>query len=369
MAARRARAGVRHALPADDAAGDGQGRRGHRLLPLRAPARAQRGRRRPEPLRHRGRGVPRRQPRARRALPAQPAGDADARHQALGRRARAHRRAGRDGRANGRRTCASWLALLEDVPRARRAPSATSSSRRSSAPGRSSPSGSRPTWRRRCARPSATRTGSSPTRRTRRRSRRSAAASTSTRRSSPTSSRSPTGRAGGRAGRAGPAAAQAHRAGHARRLQRRRAALAVAGGPRQPAPGRLGRAPRGARRPADGAEPDRETVKLLVIQRALALRAKRPEAFAGAYTPIDGGGRCARSRAATARCSSSCRSARLAGHDAQAPRRAGGRVARRALRRAAGALAPHAGLRAHLTARPGAARARLTRPRGHPSAP
>ncbi len=60
--------------------------------------------------------VPRRQPRARRALPAQPAGDADARHQALGRRAGAHRRAGRHGRGRGRRTCGTWLALLEDVP-------------------------------------------------------------------------------------------------------------------------------------------------------------------------------------------------------------------------------------------------------------
>src|SRR5215210_3923848 len=40
---------------------------------------------------------------------------------------------------------------------------------------------------------------------------------------------------------------------------------------------------------AGGAEPDRETVKLLVIQRALALRARRPAAFAGAYTPVDGG--------------------------------------------------------------------------------
>ena len=38
---------VRHPLPADLAAGDGEGRRGHRLLPLPAPARAQRGRRRP----------------------------------------------------------------------------------------------------------------------------------------------------------------------------------------------------------------------------------------------------------------------------------------------------------------------------------
>ncbi len=40
---------------------------------------------------------------------------------------------------------------------------------------------------------------------------------------------------------------------------------------------------------AEGAEPDRETLKLHVIRRALALRARRPEAFAGAYTPIDGG--------------------------------------------------------------------------------
>ena len=39
--------GVRHALPADDAAGDGQGRRGHGVLPLRAAARAERRRRGP----------------------------------------------------------------------------------------------------------------------------------------------------------------------------------------------------------------------------------------------------------------------------------------------------------------------------------
>jgi (1->4)-alpha-D-glucan 1-alpha-D-glucosylmutase len=40
---------------------------------------------------------------------------------------------------------------------------------------------------------------------------------------------------------------------------------------------------------AGGAEPDRETIKLLLIQRALALRARHPDAFAGAYTPVDGG--------------------------------------------------------------------------------
>jgi (1->4)-alpha-D-glucan 1-alpha-D-glucosylmutase len=36
-----------------------------------------------------------------------------------------------------------------------------------------------------------------------------------------------------------------------------------------------------------GAAPARETVKLWLIWRALALRARRPEAFAGAYTPLD----------------------------------------------------------------------------------
>ena len=42
---------VRDPLPADDAAGDGQGRRGHGVLPLPAAAGAQRRRRRPRPLR------------------------------------------------------------------------------------------------------------------------------------------------------------------------------------------------------------------------------------------------------------------------------------------------------------------------------
>jgi (1->4)-alpha-D-glucan 1-alpha-D-glucosylmutase len=38
-----------------------------------------------------------------------------------------------------------------------------------------------------------------------------------------------------------------------------------------------------------GAEPTRETAKLHVIWRALDLRARRPEAFAGSYTPIPAG--------------------------------------------------------------------------------
>ena len=39
----------------------------------------------------------------------------------------------------------------------------------------------------------------------------------------------------------------------------------------------------------DGAEPDGETRKLWVTWRLLDLRARRPEAFAGGYEPIDAG--------------------------------------------------------------------------------
>jgi (1->4)-alpha-D-glucan 1-alpha-D-glucosylmutase len=41
-----------------------------------------------------------------------------------------------------------------------------------------------------------------------------------------------------------------------------------------------------------GAEPTRETIKLYLIHRALGLRARRPEAFAGGYTPVPAGERC-----------------------------------------------------------------------------
>jgi (1->4)-alpha-D-glucan 1-alpha-D-glucosylmutase len=41
-----------------------------------------------------------------------------------------------------------------------------------------------------------------------------------------------------------------------------------------------------------GAEPTRETIKMFLIHRALGLRARRPEAFAGAYTPVPAGERC-----------------------------------------------------------------------------
>jgi (1->4)-alpha-D-glucan 1-alpha-D-glucosylmutase len=41
-----------------------------------------------------------------------------------------------------------------------------------------------------------------------------------------------------------------------------------------------------------GMEPTRATIKLFLIERALELRARRPEAFAGGYTPVDAGERC-----------------------------------------------------------------------------
>jgi (1->4)-alpha-D-glucan 1-alpha-D-glucosylmutase len=41
-----------------------------------------------------------------------------------------------------------------------------------------------------------------------------------------------------------------------------------------------------------GAEPTRETIKMFLIHRALELRARRPEAFAGGYTSVPAGERC-----------------------------------------------------------------------------
>jgi (1->4)-alpha-D-glucan 1-alpha-D-glucosylmutase len=41
-----------------------------------------------------------------------------------------------------------------------------------------------------------------------------------------------------------------------------------------------------------GAEPTRQTIKLFLIHRGLSLRARRPEVFAGGYTPVAAGERC-----------------------------------------------------------------------------
>ena len=66
--------------------------------------------------------------------------------------------------------------------------------------------------------------------------------------------------------------------------------VALAGGPRQPPPGRLGGVPRGAGSGSRaGAPPSAADAKLFLIQRALALRARRPQAFTGAYVPVAAG--------------------------------------------------------------------------------
>ena len=64
-----------------------------------------------------------------------------------------------------------------------------------------------------------------------------------------------------------------------------------------------------------GAAPTDETMKLFLIWRALDLRGRRPDAFAGAYEPLDAGADvCA--YGAAARSSPSCRSGRAGGRGA-----------------------------------------------------
>ena len=255
---------VRDALPADVAAGDGQGRRGHRVLPLQPAARAQRGRRRPGAVRRVGRGVPRRQRRARAAVPAQPARHADARHQALGRRAGADRRADRGWRTSGREHVRAGASSTRRCATAgaRRRTRSTCSTRRSSAPGRSSrraPGGA--TSRRRCARRRSTRTGSTRTRTGSRRSQRFARALLAHEPFlddfEPFAERVA---AAGEASALGQLLLKLTVPGRARHLPGRRAARADARRPRQPPAGRLGRgAARALDALRDGAAPAPET--------------------------------------------------------------------------------------------------------------
>ena len=139
-----AAARVRHALPADHAAGDGQGRRGHRLLPLRcACSRSTTSAATPAASGSRSR--PSTPP-----TPSAPSASrstcSSPRRTTPSARATCARGSARSPGwpRSGRRTCARWLELepLRTVAGARRTSSATSSSRRWSARGRSSPSGS-----------------------------------------------------------------------------------------------------------------------------------------------------------------------------------------------------------------------------------
>ena len=227
--------------------GDGQGGRGHRLLPLRAPARPERGGRRSHPLRHlRGR-VPPRQPRARRALPARPAHHPDARHEAKRRRAGPDRGAGGDGGRVGRAGVAAGAR----------------SSREDGGPSWSEaylvfqtlvgawplePRAARGLRGEGAARGEAEHElGRARRRATRARVRDWCRALYSNRRL-PRRAGAVRGAGGarGRALGARPDAAEADRPGGARRLPGRRAVGAVAGGSRQPPPRRLGAPPRGA---------------------------------------------------------------------------------------------------------------------------
>ena len=253
--------------------------------------------------------------RARRALPAHLLVAADARHEALGRRPRADRRARRaGGRVGGRRA-----ALARAVRAAARggAPDADRGVHdlpdAASARGRSTPSrlcaymekalreaqaehelgragrragGARDRVLPRALRARAVPRGVRAVRRARRRARRAA--------------------------RAAPDRAQAHRPGRARHLPGRRARRALARRPRQPPAGRLG-APRArcSRELRDGRRAESpDARKLWLIRELLALRARRPgRVRGGAYTPLDAARTRSRSCAAT-RSRSRCRSAR-----------------------------------------------------------
>ena len=144
------------------------------------------------------------------------------------------------------------------------------------------------TWRRRSGRGSCARTGSTRTSATSGASRSSrwslAEVVAAVRRA---------GCAARRADRARADAAQAHVPGRPRHLPGRRARVAEPRRPGQPPARRLGRTPRGR-------SPTRRR-SCALIREALALRARRPDAFAGTYEPVDAGPDVSPS-AAAARC-------------------------------------------------------------------
>ena len=243
---------VRDALPADDAAGHGQGRRGHRLLPLRAGC----SRSTTSAATRAASGS-----RSRTSTPPTPSAPSASRATCSSpRRTTPSARATcARGSARCRRWPEEWAARVRALARAHRAtldgpddveryfdlPDA----RRRLADRARAPAG---VHREGAARGQAHDELGRARRGARgRRCRRSARRSTSTRRSSPTSSRSRPSwpRAGDRAALA-QLLLKLTVPGPARRLPGRRAALALARGPRQPPPGRLGGAPARARRAA-----------------------------------------------------------------------------------------------------------------------
>ena len=137
---------VRHPLPADDGRGHGQGRRGHGVLPVRPAARAQRGRRRPRAVRRCPSTTSTRPTASAPArFPRNLLAAADPRHEAQRRRARPHRRARRHApNAGAGSSTAGTSSPRRCAARARPTGSRScSSTRRSSARGRSATNGSR----------------------------------------------------------------------------------------------------------------------------------------------------------------------------------------------------------------------------------
>ena len=233
------------------------------------------------------RRVPRGERAARRALPAASADDVHARHEALARRARAHRRADVARRRVAR--AARGVARRSSARSTIRARSC-SSCRRSSARRRSSASASTRISRRRCARGRSTRTGSRRTRSTRRACRSGRRARRRSSSATRSSSASATSAAGSRSrssssSSTSPGVADIYRGDELEDLSlvdpdnrrpvdweaRRRALDGAAGAAPRPTSGRRSSTSPGGR---------------------CGFRAEHAEAFAGAYEPVDlGGGR------------------------------------------------------------------------------
>ena len=258
---------------------DGEGRRGHSLLPVVPARRAERGRRRPRPLRARPGRLPPRRARASAASPTLAARLADPRHETGGRRPRPDRRARRDAAANGPSVCgagatspAAWTTRTRS----------TSSGRRSSAPGRSSRRASSCTSRRRCGKASGRRAGPSRTSDTNGAPSSSCATSTRTKPSSTTSSRS---------------SQRVKLAGEHASLGALLLQLTAPGVPdiyQGDELWSLNLVDPDNRRPVDwrrlasrSGHRDPRTMKLHLIRRVLRLRAERPEAFSGSYEPLE----------------------------------------------------------------------------------
>ena len=280
-------------------AGDGEGRRGHRLLPLRPAARAERGRRRSGPLlARRSTSSTRANRSARDALPARAAARNDPRHEAQRRRARPDRRARRHRRAVAR--ARSALARAQrGAPRRRRAGLDRGAVRLPDARRRLAD-------RRRTARPRTSRKALREAKRNTswvepderwegaviRFAHAACSRATSVPRRASTRSPREVSRSR-RALRARPARPAPHLARRPRHLRRRRAAAVRTRRPRQPPAGRLGAGGDGSSTGLD-ATPTAASAKLWVIRELLALRARQPLAFAGTYEPLAAGpGTCA----------------------------------------------------------------------------